>query len=107
MSEKNEEFVESQVVKDTKSYNKWFDENIIHLTAKAKETGLESKLREIMRMAWRKCSELKNAEAATQVKIIDTLKSEIESQKKKYDELHMELQKVTNKLIQAEKNARK
>lgn len=102
-----EEVIESQVVKDTKVFNDWFDENIAHLSAKAKEVGLEAKLREIMRMSWRRCCEFKNKEAESQTKVIASLKSDIEAQKKKYDELHMELQKVTNKLIQAEKNARK
>jgi hypothetical protein len=58
-------------------------------------------------MAWRRCSEIKNKEVEEHLEYIQSLKADIDLKQKKYDELHMELQKVTNKLISAEKNARK
>jgi predicted RNase H-like nuclease (RuvC/YqgF family) len=103
----DEEVIESQVVKDTKLFNDWFGANIVHLTLKAEEIGLDTKIKEIMRLAWRRCSELKNKEAESLSKKISVLEKELKDKDQKYDQLHMELQKVTNKLIQAEKNARK
>ena len=102
-----EEVIESQVVKDTKAFNEWFEKNIALLSAKAKETGLNDKLSEVMRMAWRKCADYKNKEAESQAKKISQLEAELKLKDEKYDALHMELQKVTNKLISAEKNSRK
>lgn len=103
----DEEIVKSQVVKDTEAFNEWFDKNISTLAERAKETGLDTKLREVMRMAWRKCSDHKNIEAQKYLEAIISLKLEIASQKKQNEDLMLDLQKVTNKLIQAEKNARK
>lgn len=103
----SDEIIESQVVKDTKSFDEWFKGNISQLMVKAREVGLEGRMKEIMRMAWRKCCEHKNKEMMEHLEYIKLLKSDIDQKQKKYDELHMELQKVTNKLIQAEKNAKK
>ncbi len=103
----DEEIVESQAVKDTKAFNEWFNKNIASLSSKAQEVGLNDKLAEIMRMSWRKCSEQKNQEAESLLRKISKLEDELKEKDKKYEVLHMELQKVSNKLIQAEKNAKK
>jgi hypothetical protein len=102
-----EETKESQVVTDTKAFNGWFEADIEKIIVKAKEIGLDVKLKEIMRMAWRRCCEHKNKEIAEHLEYIKALKHDIDLKQQKYDELHLELQKVTNKLISAEKNAKK
>jgi len=103
----DEQTKESQVVTDTKAFDAWFNENVEKLFMKAKDIGLDAKIREIMRMAWRRCSEYKNKEISEHLEFINALKRDIDQKQQKYDELHLELQKVTNKLISAEKNARK
>lgn len=98
---------ESLIVSDLKKFNEFFDKNYSTLSALAKESGLDQKLREVMRHSWRKCCDVKNAEAMVHIEKISQLEKEISAQLKKYDELHLELQRVTNKLISAEKNAKK
>jgi hypothetical protein len=98
---------ESQVVKETKAFDKWFDNNLGPIMAKAKETGLDAKIKEIMRMSWRNCCEYKNKEIDDHLEYISFLKKDIDLKQQKYDELHLELQKVSNKLIQAEKNSKR
>jgi hypothetical protein len=103
----NDELLESQVVKDTKAFDEWFSNNIENLTVKAKEIGLDLKLKEIMRLSWRKCSDYKNKEIKEHIEYIEALKKDIDQKQEKYEQVHQELQKVTNKLIQAEKNSKK
>lgn len=100
------EVIQSQVVKDTIAFNEWFDANVANLMVKAKAAGLETKLREIMRLSWKKCSDYKNNEMAAQLKKIEAFELELKAKDAKYDALHLELQKITNRLIKAEKNAR-
>jgi hypothetical protein len=102
-----EEYIESQVVKDTKAFESWFEQNLSSMLVKAKETGLDSRMREVMRMSWRRCCEYKNKDISEHLEYINALKRDIDLKQQKYDELHLELQKVTNKLILAEKNAKR
>jgi hypothetical protein len=103
----NDQIIVSQNVSDSNLFDNWYGENISRLTQSARDMGLEARVKEIMRLAWKGCCSAKNKELSGLHDQVKLLKDDIDSKQKKYDELHLELQKVTNKLIQAEKNAKK
>ena len=98
-----EDSKEAQVVKDIKAFDVWYEENVASIMGKARELGLDVKLKPIMRMSWRQCSEFKNKEASSVTLYIEDLKKQITQGIEKSEQYRTEVERLTNKVISLEK----